>query len=703
MPREAKEAPVFGPLPSLERVPAAPYNEADLLEAVDDAVRLLSVGAEGTKLLLRHSDLRVECKRLDKLHYLFRVELDLDPIPPGPAARMLICRSLTKEVSDTVVSEEPVALLEPADPHDEDGLGASFVVRQVSHVFGARLEAMLLFACRRLADGSALSARFACDLDENNAWTPRGYQDKMHACAMWHVAGPESGQKCRLTYQFYERRFSNWMPDWLTTQFLGRFIGKMVLRARRLAFNTYAAMGPEAAAAPLQRRRGSFAPGFASGSAAAPLRWSSGALEEAERVGSSEDEGGYGYEDEDGARRPDPGWRDDDARLVVPPSATLFAFPPPPPSPAPGSYPPDAFFHVLGVGKPREELSRNLQPDRVYQLGRGQLLKSFSPPNAAALRQAEEVMRATLEVGIRFESLSLGSGEDQIVEASPEALLPPLEPKPRARPRPGGLEEEEAAVPPPLHGRRPLRATAAVVGAGAGAGAGPTLEPHPVAQAPLPTPPQRAPLASGAGPSPRPLAPLRSLAPSPIPPQSAVPALPSLNVQLPPRIRRRKKKAPPPAPAPAPPSKPASEPLPALAPRAATTAGAGAPHSFSFSYSAMVPAPAEAHAAGSGAAAPPEMVPVYILPAYYVVPLSSSQLQSASGSDGLAYAHASFPSSSVSSGASASASGGGSIPSSQGASPQYPSPPGAASIASSSSGHVSPPAPTPIASSASYS
>eukprot|EP00741_Cyanophora_paradoxa_P000018 tig00000057_g18.t1 len=353
----------------------------------------------------------------------------------------------------------------------------------------------------------------------------------MHALIMWrvHVARPELGSipghhgQCRLTLQFYERRYSNWMPDWLTTQIVGRVFVKTVLRAKRLAISTYAAMGAEAAALPLRKAPGSlsFAPRFASGSAAAPLRWSSAALEDCERVGSPEEDGGYGEGDGDGARQPDPDWLDDGARVDVPPYAALIAFPPPPPSPTPapgrGSSPHDVYFRTLGVGKPNEELSRGLQPERVYLLGRGQVIRALKRPNAAALRQAEEVMRATLEVGIRFESLSLGNGDDPIIDASPEALFPPLEPKPRARPRTGtltpGEEDPDESAPPPL-GRRPLRASGAASSA-----------PPPPAPAPAPAsasaPPHRAPLVSGsgAGPSssssPRPPRPRRcSCAPS---------------------------------------------------------------------------------------------------------------------------------------------------------------------------------------------
>eukprot|EP00741_Cyanophora_paradoxa_P001525 tig00000492_g1476.t1 len=572
MPAAAKEAPaaaaVFGPLPSFEGVPIAPFDKAALREAIDDAVRLLAVDSNELKLLLRHSDLRVECKRLEKLHYLYRTALDLDPIPPGPAARMLIARHITKQVGDTCVSEEPVALLEPRDIHDEDGLGCSAVLRTVTQSFGNRVETMRIFACRRLADGSALSILVAADLDENNAWTTRGYKDKLLSLFMWHVdvTRPESMPghpgHCRLTCQFYERRFSNWMPDWLTTQFIGRFGAMMVLRAKRLAFSTYAAMGQAAAAPPLRRAPGSFAPSFASGSAAAPLRWSSGALEDYERFDDSS-EGEGGYRNEDGARQPGPTIPDwlgsgdrvvdhepsDGARVGVPPSATFVAFPPPPPSPTPasGSLPPDVYFRTLGVGKPSDEISRGLQPERVIQLGRGQVVKAFRPPNAAALRQAEEVMRATLDVGIRFESLSLG--DESIVDASPDTLFPPLEPKPRARPRSGtaGAEFEGETPSPPL-GRRPLRAT------GAGAGGSPHFKSESDSRPATPdlgptsrSPPSQWPpplSGSGAAPSPRPPAPLRPIAPSPYPPQPDVPALPSLHVHLPHRMMR-KRRAPP--------------------------------------------------------------------------------------------------------------------------------------------------------------
>eukprot|EP00741_Cyanophora_paradoxa_P000019 tig00000057_g19.t1 len=191
MPAKEASATVFGPLPSFEGVPLAPLNKTDLLETIDDALQLLAVKSEDLRLLLRHADTRVECKcacacaalparerlsrlhrlrRLDKLHYLYRVELDLDSIPPGPAARMLIARHTSKHVSDACVSEDPVALLEPRDPRDEDGLGCTVGLRHVSHVFGARVETMRIFACRRLADGSALSVLVAGDLDENNAW-----------------------------------------------------------------------------------------------------------------------------------------------------------------------------------------------------------------------------------------------------------------------------------------------------------------------------------------------------------------------------------------------------------------------------------------------------------------------------------------------------------------------------------------------------
>eukprot|EP00741_Cyanophora_paradoxa_P001523 tig00000492_g1474.t1 len=555
MPAAAKEAPaaaaVFGPLPSFEGVPVVPFDKAALREAIDDAVHLLSVGAEGMKLLLRHSDLRVECKRLDKLHYLYRGELDLDPIPPGPAARMLVSRHISKHVSDTCVSEEPVALLEPRDIYDEDGLGCSAVLRNVSHSFGTRVETMRIFACRRLADGSALSILVAGDLDENNVWTTRGYKDKLLSLLMWRVdvTRPESMPghpgHCRLTCQFYERRFSNWMPDWLTTQFMGRFGGKMILRAKRLAFSTYAAMGP-AAPPPLRRVPGSFAPSFASGSAAAPLRWSSAPLEDCKRFDDSS-EGEGGCRDEDGARQPDPNWLDEAARVGVPPSATFVAFPPPPPSPTPasGSFPiDDVYFHTLGVGKPRDEISRGLRPERVLRLGRGQVVKAFRPPNAAALRQAEEVMRATLDVGIRFESLSLG--DESIVDASPDTLFPPLEPKPRARPRSGtaGAEFEGETPSPPL-GRRPLRAT------GAGAGGSPHFKSESDSRPATPdlgptsrSPPSQWPpplSGSGAAPSPRPPAPLRAIAPSSAPPVSGVPALPSLHVHLPPRLKHKRR------------------------------------------------------------------------------------------------------------------------------------------------------------------
>eukprot|EP00741_Cyanophora_paradoxa_P001522 tig00000492_g1473.t1 len=604
MPAAAKEAPaaaaVFGPLPSFEGVPVVPFDKAALRETIDDAVRLLAVDSNELKLLLRHSDTRVECKRLDKLHYLYRVELDLDPIPPGPAARMLIARPTSKYLTEACASEEPVALLEPRDTHDEDGLGCTVGLRHVSHVLGARVESMRIFACRRLADGSALAILVAGDLDENNGWTTRGYKDRMHSLLMMrvHVARPDSmpdhpGQ-CRLTFQNYERRFSNWMPDWLTTQIVGRFIARGGLRAKRLAFNTYAAMGP-AAAAPLRRAPGSFAPSFASGSASAPLRWSSAPLEDYERVGSSEDEGGY--RDEDGARQPVPlipNWLDngdrvvdhepsDGARVGVPPSATFVAFPPPPLSPtlASGSLSDDVYYRTLGVEKQSEELSRGLRPERVIRLGRGQVIKAFRPPNAAALRQAEEMIRSTLEVGIRCESLSLADEPIVDVDASLKALFLPLEPKPRARPRTGtaGAEFEGETPSPPL-GRRPLRAT------GAGAGGAPhfksesdsrpaTPDLGPTSRSP---PSQWAPLVPGSGvaPSPRPPAPLRPIAPSPFPPQPDVPPLPPLHVQLPHRLKHKRRAPPrahptPIAPSPAPPRA-----APAPWPHPAPHAGAGA-------------------------------------------------------------------------------------------------------------------------------
>eukprot|EP00741_Cyanophora_paradoxa_P018169 tig00021038_g17542.t1 len=74
-------------------------------------------------------------------------------------------------------------------------------------------------------------------------------------------------------------------------------------------------------------------------------------------------------------------------RMVVPPSATLFAFPPPPSSPSAN----DSFFRTLGIESAGRDLSKDFRPAQTMQLGRGQVVKAFQPQNAAALKQAPQL------------------------------------------------------------------------------------------------------------------------------------------------------------------------------------------------------------------------------------------------------------------------------------------------------------------------
>eukprot|EP00741_Cyanophora_paradoxa_P002051 tig00000545_g1987.t1 len=437
--------------------PADAYDVPLVEQVLADALELLR--GDGYRLSMEHgvggppeTSVRVETNDCEAPLTAYRVVTDFDGMPAAFATAAILSRSRTKDFNEFTVREELMAELEAAPHEDLQNVGVVELLEDHANFLGWVVESFMLRVTRRLPDGSAFGIRVPVERDDG-VWTPRRYREKMRALSAWHVAGTPEG--CRFTYLALERAGSifSYMPSYVVKQLICRLVGKYILRVRRIVLQEFAADG----CAGTRPKRSLL---FASGSAGVPLRWG---LDPAFRPASPVSP--YVLHSFAPPRHGAP------AASVEP--AARGEETSPPSLPLPAAKTTEIFFDLAGVER-RADVGpwsvdggaswvappNGAHPGVESPLSRaGQVLRAEAREiqeqcNPSVLSRSAEAARASLELSLRLESMSLaglgpalGTG---LPRRAPNAGDDPHRPsRPAPHPAPSLSDDGERCGPPP--------------------------------------------------------------------------------------------------------------------------------------------------------------------------------------------------------------------------------------------------------------
>eukprot|EP00741_Cyanophora_paradoxa_P013944 tig00020723_g13461.t1 len=361
----------------------------------------------------------VESREADNGFRWYRAAVALE-LHPSFVARNLIVNdvqdALGFSVRENLVDEFPDASLglgageEPAG-RDPDGLGERVkCVLHSANYFGLEVKEFLLYASRRLPDGSALAVKPTADLVDG-VWTSIRFRERLRSLTVFHASaagGPRpfgGSSSCRLSILYYndKPKFNvlRLVPDFWWRRVYSRILANMAIRIKRHLLSL--AMGPAPSGGPPlpEAPRGLRVP-FASGSAAFP------SIASSRRVGDLEA----------------------------------------PPSPAAGALASAARAHVHAGGRDRESpfvlhsysagaraahahpanaaLENVEEANGINSLYRRLVKDGYDPENAidrelesAHVVALQEAARASLDLSLRLSGLSLAEGAPAKASRSP--------------------------------------------------------------------------------------------------------------------------------------------------------------------------------------------------------------------------------------------------------------------------------------------
>eukprot|EP00741_Cyanophora_paradoxa_P010007 tig00000157_g9693.t1 len=412
-----------------------PYDARHLEQLWEMAAEFLGLDEGGWRAAVEHGDMTTFVRDPDVdlsrwgIHApvkLFRNSFEVDA-PLDCGERFFIAQSNAQNMNEFVVSETEVATLSPP----QGGFGSILVHDNRASFFGWHVDTLMIFAPRRLPDGSAAALKLPVERGEDGVWSTRNHMRHMRSFSVRHVTSNGAGGfRCSILSLEGVPPFFSYIAPNVWWKLFARVLMKFMLQARRTLLSELAGAEPVVMARPRPFR----SPLFASGSAAAPSGLGLGLFA-----------AGLG---------PAPG----------PPSALHSWEPPDPPRPSSSSGVgiSDLFRELVGIGR-QEEPEARTTPESTSGSVPGEDSEPMSPavPSQRLAPEVEgiaapsvvsrvtEAIRASLDLAMRLECMSLSGGSSPTTytrEAAPlypPAPCSPADAKARARRFSAEVEEEE--------------------------------------------------------------------------------------------------------------------------------------------------------------------------------------------------------------------------------------------------------------------